>query len=125
METSADICRLGFICHHDAGGYFTPISDLRERSRRSAILPHPLVSNAKRRMVWGEGKSPGDYRRKIFKQQQLRSQRGGPGPHGAAASGRAVRPWNPGGDEARQPPPRGTILVFPDLLNIAEGLDVF
>lgn len=78
MEASADLCRLDFICHHDAGGHFTSFSDLRERSECSANFPHPLISDAMRRMVRGEDKPPGDYRRKSFDSSSLAANAGIP-----------------------------------------------
>ena len=123
METSADICRLGFICHHNAGGHFTPISDLREWRGRPAILPHPLISGAKHRTVRCEDKSPDDCWRKIFNSSSFAANARIPDrparrlpavlcDHGIL---RVTRPGN-----GR----RGTILVFPDHLNIVEGWDV-
>ena len=109
---------------HDEGEHFTPISDLREWRGCPAILPHPLISGAKRRTVRGEGKSPGDYRRKVFNSGSFAAHTGIPDRTArrllAALSDHGIlRVMRPGNGR------RGTILVFPDLLNIAEGRDVF
>ena len=75
-------------------------------------------------MVRGEGKSPSDYRRKIFNSSSFAANAGVPDRTArrllAALSDHGIlRVTRPGNGR------RGTILVFPDLLNIAERQDVF
>ena len=72
----------------------------------------------------GEGELPGDYRRKVFNSSSLAANAGIPNRTArrllAALSDYGIlRVTRPGNGR------RGTILVFPDLLNIAEGRDVF